>query len=166
MTLRWTLLPLGLVLAACGRDRDPLAPRPFKVDGTLAWLSVSASHVAAGDTLTVIARARPIEGPSRAVGSYRGRLDYDPVSLEYVDASGGSGMIAVNASSGSALVIAGADPGGFEDDRLFVARFRARSGGRVAGLALAIAELSGTDFGDRRPSLTVRRDLETEPDAR
>ena len=156
------LMAAILLIAAC--DRDPTRPRLVvePEPQTVAFLVMSDTTPAPGDEVTVTARTRAIDG----VGSFTARLRFDTSRLEFVGIDAASGMRAANEREAGVLAVAGADPSGFADDELFTMRFRVIAGNSAEGLQLEITELTGTNFENLMPSLSLRGRIAAEPGAR
>ena len=162
--MRRVLVPAAVILLIAACDRDPTRPRPVveAEPQTVAFLVMSDTTPVPGDQVTVTARTRAIDG----VGSFTARLRFDRKSLEFVGIEAASGMRAANEREAGVLAVAGADPSGFADDELFTMRFRVLAGNSADGLELEITELTGTNFENLMPSLSLHGRIAADPGVR
>lgn len=151
--MRRLLAPISAILLLAACDRDPTRPRvDVEVEPqTVAFLVMSDTTPAAGDQVTVTARTRAIAG----IGSFTARLRFDATRLEYAGIEAASGMRAANERQAGLLAVAGADPSGFAGDELFTMRFRVIAGNSAESLQLEVTELTGTNFENLMPNLSV-----------
>ena len=156
------VVALALVVlagSACKDDRkpSPTAPpeeTPEASVGNLAYLTISDSAPAAGATVTVTGYAT---GKDVTFGSFAAQITFAPGALTYLgEAPAAAGMRAVNAKPGD-IGIAGVNLEGFEEGRLFAVRFRVEQPAAIGTLELSMKELTGVDYRNQRPALSVQR---------
>ena len=130
---------------------------PAPVAGTVAWLTVSDSTPARGQTITVTAHVSSTH--VEAFGSFAGHVTYDSLGLEYVaDASTSAGMRAVNPKPGD-LAIAAVNLTGFDNGELFSVTLRVLKPAAIRSLSLSMSELTGTNYVNQRAHLSIERSL-------
>ena len=152
---------LGVAVSACDErpKRSITEPVPTEAPapaaGTVAWLAVSDSTPARGQTITVTARFASTD--IATFGSFAGHVTYDSLGLEYVaDATAASGMRAVNPKRGD-LAIAAVNLTGFENGELFSVTLKVLKPAAVRSLSLSMSELTGTDYVNQRAHLSVEQ---------
>lgn len=157
------VLVLGaLVLAACDDDpltsRTPGEPAP-PTQGIQAFVQVDNDRAQPGDRVHVWVKVQ-IGGESGArLGSYTGRLRFDPGSLRYVQETAiDDGMRVTNPAGAPQgdLRFAGAAPAGFTTLTLYEVEFEVTEPGYLEALRLEMEEVSAAlSLTNLTPSLRV-----------
>jgi hypothetical protein len=156
-------LVLGtLALAAC--DDDPLTSRtpgepPPPSQGVQAFIQVDNDRAVPGDRVHVWVKVQ-IGGETAArLGSYTGRLRFDPASLRFTGETAiDDGMRVTNPAGAPQgdLRFAGAAPVGFTNLTLYQAEFEVTRAGYMDALRLEMEEVSAAlSLTNLTPSLRV-----------
>lgn len=146
VTLRSLTLMALLAGVACTDERplsDPVTP-PLDKQGISAFITVDNLHARPGQTVRVSVEVR-VAPASVKVGSYTGRLVFDPAALQFAgEVAINDGLRLANANgAGTGLIrFAGANATGFTDPRLYSAAFTVRQGDYASKLSLQMEELS------------------------
>ena len=155
---------LSLALVACSDDepltsRDgPSAPPPLS-EGIQAFLQVDNDQAQPGELVHVFVRVQLASASSSKLGSYTGRLVFDPTMVSYEsenEINDGLRVTNPGESDGGIVRFAGASPGGFEDLTLYEGIFRVRNSDYLDGLSIEMEELSeATTISDMTGNLSV-----------
>ncbi len=160
------LLPLAAILMLVGCDDDQLDLRapdapPPPARGVQAFLQVDNDRAAPGQQVHVFVRVQLGTESSAKVGSYTGRLTFDPEQLTWmstVNIDDGMRVVNPNDAPDGVVRFAGAAARGFEDLTLYHGVFEVVDAGYMDGLRLEMEELSSA------MTLTnLRPELETTP---
>lgn len=153
---------LAFAVQAC--DEDPLtsdtpeAPPP-PTEGVQAFLQVDNDDARPGDRVRVFVRVQFGTGTQAALGSYTGRLRFDPEGVtwrEDVPVDDGLRVTNPNGAATGEVRFAGASAGGFADLTLYEGIFEVRRTDWLDGLTLQMEELSAAEtLGDLAPALQV-----------
>jgi hypothetical protein len=153
----------GLLLVA-GCDDEPLASRtPSEpappAQGIQAFLQVSNDQAQPGDQVHVWAKVQIGGQTDERLGSYTGRLRYDPTALRFVSETAiDDGMRVTNPAGASHgdLRFAGAAPAGFTNLTLYDAVFEVVKTTYLDSLRLDMEEVSAAvSLTNLTPSLRV-----------
>lgn len=154
----------GLSLAAAACADDPLKSGlpetpPPPAQGVQAFLQVDNSQAQPGDLIHVFVRVQLGTESSDKLGSYTGRLRFDPEALTFKgEVKIDDGLRVTNpAGAGSGeLRFAGAAAAGFADLTLYQAAFEVKKAAYRDGLKLQMEELSAaTTMADLRTKAEV-----------
>lgn len=162
--LRTYLVAVAGLLAVAACDDDPLAsgtpeaPAPPST-GVQAFVQVDNDQARPGDQVRVFVRVQFGTETDARLGSYTGRLHFDPEALGWhEDTAIDDGLRVTNpngASSGE-IRFAGASAGGFGNLTLYAGVFEVRKTGWLERLTLQMDELSAAEtLGNLQPSLQV-----------
>jgi hypothetical protein len=149
-----------LALAAC--DQEPVkstALPPPLTQGVQAFVQVDNDHANPGDRVNVYVQVQLGTETQSKIGSYTGRLTFDPEALTWVeDAQINDGLRVTNpngAKSGE-IRFAGAAASGFTNLALYRGTFEVKKAGYMSQLQLKMEELSAAKtLGNLRPQLQV-----------
>jgi len=140
----------ALTVAAVGCNDEPLKsglpetpPPPSR--GVQAFVQVDNAQAQPGDQIHVFVRVQLGTASSAKVGSYTGRLKYDPEALAYkgeVQINDGLRVTNPAGAASGELRFAGAAAGGFADLTLYEAVFEVKKANYGDGLKLQMEELS------------------------
>lgn len=143
-----TLVSFAAALAACEDDplksRMPDAPPPLS-RGVQAFVQVSQTDAGTGDEVQVFVRVQLGTGTDAKLGSYTGRLAFDPAYLAFKSESRiNDGLRVSNPGEAGAgeIRFAGAAAAGFTDLTIFAGVFEVKKPGYAGVLALNMEELS------------------------
>lgn len=145
-TLRSLTLMALLAGVACTDERplsDPVTP-PIDIQGISAFITVDNLHARPGQTVRVSVEVR-VAATNVKVGSYTGRLAFDPAALQFKgEVAINDGLRVANANgAGTGLIrFAGANATGFSTLTLYSAEFVVRSADYAGKLTLQMEELS------------------------
>lgn len=161
-SVRFVLLTAGVLLAAaCSDDpvvQGPDAPPPL-TEGVQAFLQVSNDHAQPGERVEVFVKVQIGTKTEAKVGSYTGRLTFDPKVLSWVsdvDINDGVRVVNPNGASTGLVRFAGASPRGFEDLTLYHGIFEVKDAGYLDALGMEMEELSqALTLTNMQPSLQV-----------
>jgi hypothetical protein len=161
-SVRFVLLTAGVLLAAaCSDDpvvQGPDAPPPL-ARGVQAFLQVSNDHAEPGERVEVFVKVQVGTETEAKVGSYTGRLTFDPKTLAWmsdVDVNDGVRVVNPNGAGTGVVRFAGASPRGFEDLTLYHGVFEVKDAGYLEGMAMEMEELSqALTLTNLQPSLQV-----------
>lgn len=156
-----TLVGALILLAGCEenplRSRTPSEPLP-PAQGAQAFIQVDNENARPGDEVAVYVRVQLGENNQSKVGSYTGKLRYNPESLEWVsDQSIDDGLRVTNPGAADGEVrFAGASATGFTELMLYAGRFRVKEAGYANGVSLEMQELSAAaTLSDLKPQLRI-----------
>lgn len=143
-----TLLTLVVALVAC--EDDPLKSRlpdspPPPSRGVQAFVQVSNTEAKPGDEIQVFVKVQLGTDTDAKLGSYTGRLTFDPEVLSFkreVKINDGLRVTNPNAAGEGQIRFAGASATGFNDLTLFSAVFEVKKTGYTDVLKLTMEELS------------------------
>ena len=156
-------LLFGLLLVA-GCDEEPLASRaPDQpappAQGIQAFLQVSNDQAQSGDQIHVWAKVQIGAQTDERLGSYTGRLRYDPGALRFVSETAiNDGMRVTNPAGAPQgdLRFAGASPAGFTNLTMYEAVFEVVKPTYLDQLRLDMEEVSAAvSLTNLTPSLQV-----------
>ncbi len=143
-----SLAGLSLALLACNDDPLksglPETPPPA-ARAAQAFVQVDNATAQPGDEIHVYVRVQMGSESSARVGSYTGRLTFDPTAVAYkgeVKINDGLRVTNPNGAGQGLLSFAGASAGGFTDATLYQAIFEVKKTGYLSALALSMEELS------------------------
>lgn len=161
-TLRVALVSLSL--AAC-QDQPPVTgttPPPVQ-NGVAAFVTVDNPDARVGQQVRVRVEVRVAEGQTFKVGSFTGRLRFDPAKVRFANEhaiSDGLRVANANGATGGEIRFAGAAPGGFTTLVLYDASFEVRAAGFAQTLQLQMEELSAAaTLQNLAPQLNVNRQV-------
>lgn len=151
-----------LALGACNDDalKSKLPPEPpAPTQGVQAFVQVDNDHAQPGDRVNVYVRAQTGTEAQTKIGSYTGRLKFDPAQLGWVsDQQINDGLRVVNPKGApdGEIRFAGAAAAGFSDLSLYHGVFEVKKSGYMAQLALQMDELSAAGtLGNLKPTLRI-----------
>ncbi len=156
------MIAIAGALTAC-KDDSPLkniaAEPPPPAQGIQAFVQVDNSNAQPGDHVQVYVRAQVGTESQAKIGSYTGRLHFDPATLVWVkDVEINDGLRVTNpggASSGE-IRFAGAAASGFNDLSLYHGEFEVKKTGYLSVLKTQIEELSAAHtLGNLQPQLRM-----------
>jgi hypothetical protein len=166
-SVQFVSLAAALLIAA-GCDDDPLtlrgpdAPTP-PTEGAQAFLQVDDDRAQPGERVNVYVKVQFGSESDAKLGSYTGRLDFDPDALGWLaDVTIDDGLRVVNPNDARTGVVrfAGASARGFEDLTLYHGVFEVRDVGYANTLSLEMEELSqALTLTDMEPSLRVQSQI-------
>ena len=155
---------VSLTLTAC-QDEPPVTgttPPPVQA-GVAAFVSVDNPNARVGEVVRVRVEVRVSAQDSFRVGSYTGRLRFDPAQLRFRSENPISdGMRVANANGAAQGLIrfAGASPSGLTTLVLYDGAFEVRAAGFAPTLQLQMEELSAAlSLMNLAPRLTVNRQV-------
>jgi hypothetical protein len=158
-----SLLVLG-VLTLAGCEDDPLTSRtpgepPPPAQGIQAFIQVDDDRAQPGDVVRVWVKVQ-IGGETDArLGSYTGRLRFDPAALDLRGETAINDGMRVTNPAGAAqgdLRFAGASPAGFQSLTLYEATFEVTKPDYMDGLRLEMEEVSAAlSLTNLTPTLRV-----------
>jgi hypothetical protein len=157
-----TLAGLSLAMLACNEDPLksglPETPPP-PTEGVQAFVQVDNPAAQAGDQIHVFVRVQLGTESSAKVGSYTGRLKFDPEALAFkgdVKINDGLRVTNPNGAGAGELRFAGATATGFANLTLYEGVFEVKKAGYQDGLKLQMEELSAaTTLTNLRQTLEV-----------
>ena len=145
LTLRSIAFAVVLAGAACADEpTKPDAVIPPVEQGISAFVTVDNLHALPGQTVHVGVVVRSAL-PNVKVGSYTGRLRFDPAALQYkgeIAITDGLRVANPNGAAAGEIRFAGANATGFANLTLYGAEFTVRSPGYASKLTLQMEELS------------------------
>jgi hypothetical protein len=156
------LATLLLATIACNDDalksKIPAEPQP-PAQGAQAFVQVDNDKAQPGDRISVFVRVQLGTENQAKVGSYTGRLKFDPSALAWVNdqqIDDGLRVTNPNGASTGEIRFAGASAAGFNDLSLYRGTFEVKKTGYVGNLAIQMDELSAAKtLGDMKPELRV-----------
>ena len=156
------LATLLLATVACNDDalksKVPAEPQP-PAQGAQAFVQVDNDKAQPGDRVSVLVRVQLGTENQAKVGSYMGRLKFDPAALAWVSDQQIDDGLRVTNPNGAAtgeIRFTGASATGFNDLSLYRGTFEVKKSGYVAGLAIQMEEMSAArTLGDMKPQLRV-----------
>ncbi|HYU09087.1 MAG TPA: cohesin domain-containing protein [Gemmatimonadales bacterium] len=161
LPLRTIAMAVVLVGAACADEPtrpDPLPPPPEQ--GVNAYVIVDNLHALAGQSVKVSVIVRSADANLK-VGSYTGRLHFDPAALQYkaeVTINDGLRVANPNGAGAGEIRFAGANATGFADLTLYSATFTVKAASWSRDLSLQMEELSAArSLANLSPRLQVQR---------
>jgi hypothetical protein len=157
---------LAVVLVGlAGCDDEPLTSRdgpeqpPPPVAGIQAYLQVDNDQARPGDRVTVYVVVQFGTETEAKLGSYTGRLTFDPEMLtfdESVEINDGLRVINPNNAESGEIRFAGATARGFADLTIYRGVFEVRDADYMQGLTLSMEELSAAEsLANLQPQLQV-----------
>ncbi|HEV8305236.1 MAG TPA: cohesin domain-containing protein [Gemmatimonadales bacterium] len=157
-------IAMAVVLAGAACADEPTRPDtvipPDQGGGVSAFVSVDNLHALPGQTVRVSVQVRGAEAGLK-VGSYTGRLRFDPALLQYkaeVAINDGLRVANPNGAPTGELRFAGANATGFANLTLYSAQFTVRSTDYARSLVLQMEELSAArSLVNLSPKLQVAR---------
>ena len=158
----FTVAVLALGLAACDQEplksKSPGEPPPLTL-GAQAFVQVDNDLAKPGERVSVYVRVQLGTENQAKVGSYTGRLKFNPEALTWIsDQPINDGLRVTNpkgAETGD-VRFAGASAGGFTDLALYHGVFEVRKAGYMDQLRTEMEELSAaTSLGDLKPQLKL-----------
>lgn len=165
LPLRSIAMAVVLVGAACADEPtrpDPLPPPPSQ--GVNAYVIVDNLHAVVGQSVKVSVVVRSADANLK-VGSYTGRLHFDPAMLQYkaeVAINDGLRVANPNGAAGGEIRFAGASATGFADLTLYSATFTVKGTSWSRDLTLLMEELSAArSLANLSPALRVSRTVYT-----
>jgi len=141
------LATMCLALAACQDERAPATgPTPPPVqEGVAAYITVDNLNAAPGQSVRVRVEVQVGTQQNFKLGSYTGRLRFDPAKLEFKQENAITDGLRVanplNAGQGE-IRFAGASAMGFTQLVLYDGTFQVKAAGYVQSLQLSMEELS------------------------
>jgi hypothetical protein len=158
------LLVLGLSLAVTGCDDNPLNTRPPsdpppQTQGVEAFLQVDRDQARPGERVRVTVRVQLGTESQAKVGSYTGRLKFDPQALAWAgDEEINDGLRVINPKGANLgeVRFAGAAARGLANLVLYQGLFDVKKAGYTDQLKLEMEELSAAlTLGDLQPQLRI-----------
>ncbi len=155
---------LTIALVACQdqpvRTTGPTPPPPQ--EGVAAYVTVDRLDAPVGATVRVRVEVQGAE-QGFLLGSYTGRLHFDPGQLQFVRENAISDGLRLanpaNADKGE-IRFAGASASGFASLVLYDGSFTVKAANYAAGLSLAMEEMSAAkSLANLRPQLSVSRQI-------
>ena len=146
----FTAVGLSLTLGLAGCESEPLKSRapaepPPPVQGVQAFLQVDNDQAKPGDHVQVFIRVQMGTGTQSKIGSYTGRVSFDPEAIGWVkDIEVNDGLRVVNPADApkGEVRFAGASAGGFSDLLLYHGEFEVKKADYVTALHFNLDELS------------------------
>lgn len=150
----------ALCLVACNDEQaQPTSPPPVPSQGVTASITVDNMNAAVGQTVRVRVEVQVGTSQTYTVGSYTGRLRFDPARLEFKSENRINDGLRVSNAAGAGtgeIRFAGASPTGFQTLVLYDGTFQVRSPAYTQNLQLMMEELSAaTSLANLRPNLRV-----------
>lgn len=156
------MIGLAAALGACKDDPVPArsaAEPPPPTQGVQAFVQVDNDNAQPGDRVQVYVRMQVGTESQSKIGSYTGRLRFDPEVLTWVQDNQINDGLRVTNPSGAGegdIRFAGASAAGFNDPALYQGEFEVRKAGYTNGLKLEMEELSAAaTLGNLKPQLQV-----------
>lgn len=147
------ILPIVAALAAlvaCDEEpftsKGPEAPPP-PVEGVQAFLQVDNDRAQPGERVHVYVKVQFGTETSEKLGSYTGRITFDPEALNWlsnIDIDDGMRVVNPNHAAEGVVRFAGAAARGFEELTLYHGVFEVVDAGYMDKLALQMEELSAS----------------------
>ena len=159
------LVVLGLALAACqDQPAQSTGPTPPPVtQGVAAFVSVDNLSARIGQTVRVRVEVQVGTQQSYKVGSYTGRLRFNPARLQFRAENAISDGLRISNPAGAAageIRFAGAAPTGFATLVLYDGTFEVKAVDYASTLALQMEELSAAlTLTNLAPQLMVSRQI-------
>jgi hypothetical protein len=145
LPLRFIAMAVVLTGAACADEPtrpDPVIP---PVDqGIAAYITVDNLHALPGQTVRITVQVSGADAATK-VGSYTGRLRFDPALVQYkseVSINDGLRVANPNGAATGEIRFAGANAVGFANLTLYSAQFTVKSADWARSLTLQMEELS------------------------
>jgi hypothetical protein len=156
-------IAMAVVLAGAACADEPTRPDPVipPVDqGVAAFVTVDNLHALPGQTVRVSVLVRGADAAVK-VGSYTGRLRFDPALVQYkgeVAINDGLRVANPNGAAAGEIRFAGASATGFANLTLYSATFTVKGGDWARSLTLLMEELSAArSLANLSPQLQVMR---------
>lgn len=157
-----SLAAVLLTAVACSDEpvtvRGPEAPPP-PVEGVQAFLQVDKDQAQPGDRVEVFVKVQLGAKSEAKLGSYTGRLTFDPEALTWlsdVDVNDGVRVVNPNDADDGVVRFAGASPRGFDDLTLYHGVFEVKDAGYLDALSLQMEELSqALTLTNMQPALQI-----------
>lgn len=150
---------IALCLTACNDEQAQPTSPPVPTQGVSASITVDNLHAAVGQTVRVRVEVQVGTSQNASVGSYTGRLRFDPARLEFKSENRiNDGLRIANAGAAATgeIRFAGASPTGFQTLVLYDGSFTVKSPAYTQNLQLMMEELSAaTSLANLRPNLRV-----------
>jgi hypothetical protein len=138
------------------KSEAPGEPTP-PTTGIQAYLQVDDGQAQVGDRVRISVRVQIGTDSETKVGSYTGRLVFDPEALSYMDeikVNDGLRVSNPGAAEDGVIRFAGAAARGFDELRLYEAVFQVRKASYVDGLRFEMEEVSeALSLNNLRPQL-------------
>jgi cohesin domain-containing protein len=159
------LATVTIALAACqdqpARTTGPTPPPPQQ--GVAAYVTVDRLDAPVGATVRVRVEVQVGTQQNFLLGSYTGRLHFDPAALQFQQENPISDGLRIanpaNAAKGE-IRFAGASASGFASLVLYDGTFTVKSAGYASGLSLMMEEMSAAkSLTNLRPQLNVSRQI-------
>ncbi len=160
MTNAIRLAMMTLALTACqDQPARPTAPPPPPPQGVAAYITVDNLTAQPGQTVRVRVEVRVGTQQNFKLGSYTGRLHFNPAQLQFEQENPLNDGLRVsnpaNASKGE-IRFAGAAAQGFSSLVLYDGSFVVKTADYASGLSLSMEELSAAlSLANLKPSLSV-----------
>ena len=156
------LAVLSMALGACDQEplksKSPAEPPPL-TQGVQAFVQVDNDQAQPGDRINVYVRVQMGTESQAKLGSYTGRLRFDPAAVAWVsDQPINDGLRVTNpkGADGGDVRFAGASATGFNDLALYHGVFEVRKAGYMTDLRAEMEELSSAaTLGDLKPQLKL-----------
>lgn len=164
LPLRSIAIAVVLAGAACADEptRPIAVPPPPSGQGVSAFVVVENLNALPGQTVRVSVQVRAADA-SVKVGSYTGRLHFDPALLQYkaeVAINDGLRVANPNGAGTGEIRFAGASATGFSDLTIYSATFTVRQANWARALTLQMEELSAArSLTNLSPQLQVQRTI-------
>ncbi|MGD8727767.1 MAG: hypothetical protein PVH40_08985 [Gemmatimonadales bacterium] len=149
------------VLTSCdddplNSDRGPEQPPP-PAEGIQAYLQVDNDQARPGDDVHVWVNVQFAPGSDLQLGSYTGRITFDPAMLSHKESPEiNDGLRVVNPEGVGEIRFAGASARGFEDLAIYHGVFEVKDPEYMTGLELLMEELSAAmTLADLQPQLQI-----------
>ena len=159
----FTLAAVLLTLAGCdddplNSDRGPDQPPP-PTEGIQAYLQVDNDQARPGDQVHVWVNVQFAEGSELKLGSYTGRVRFDPETMilsETIEINDGLRVVNPNEAPSGEIRFAGAAARGFSDLTIYHGVFEVKDAAYMQDLELQMEELSAAmSLADLQPQLQV-----------
>lgn len=159
------LATVTLALTACQdqpmRTTGPTPPPPQQ--GVAAFVTVDRLDAPVGATVRVRVEVQAAAQQGFLLGSYTGRLQFDPAALQFQQENAISDGLRIsnpaNAAKGE-IRFAGAAATGFSTLVLYDGSFTVKAAGYAAGLSLIMEEMSAAkSLTNLKPQLSVSRQI-------
>jgi len=155
----------AVLLALVGCDDDPLNSDrgpdqpPPPAEGIQAYLQVDNDQAGPGDRVHVWVNVQFASGSELRLGSYTGRITFDPESLDHqesLEINDGLRVVNPNEAPSGEIRFAGAAARGFEDLAIYHGVFEVKDTEYMRSLELQMEELSAAlTLTDLEPQLQV-----------
>jgi len=151
---------IALCLTACNDEQaQPTSPPPVPAQGVTASITVDNLNAPIGSAVRVRVEMQVGADQAQNIGSYTGRLRFDPARLEFrAENRINDGLRVSNpgAAATGEIRFAGASPTGFTTLVLYDGTFTVKSAAYTQNLQLMMEELSASStLANLRPTLRV-----------